>query len=37
MLDVKERTIVAFGAQGRGCLQAEGGLSNDDCSGLLDC
>lgn len=37
MLVVKEMNIPSFGAQGRGCLQAEDGLSDDDCSRLLDC
>lgn len=37
MLVVKEITIPSFVAEGRGCLQAEDGLSNDDRNRLLDC
>lgn len=37
MLVVKEINIPSFEAQGRAYLQAEDGLSDDDCSRLLDC
>lgn len=36
MLVVKEITMPSFGSQGRGLFQAEGDLSDDDCSRLLD-
>lgn len=37
MLVVKEITIPSFGARGRGILQADDGLSDDECLKLLDC